>query len=358
MVLCRSVRLLVNVGVHLSVLFVPAIASAVTGHLVVAEAGRMDRLAALDNLPKTEFLSTLKRMDINTLKDIRNGLFDNAIRSNLVHQCDYLVERRNTTTRPATWKIAEDIWDLRTCVQMKKVVPRILLRSGKRSKQQFEAQREKTKEITDILTVGIGNAIENLDGDERGQPVDGQTDSELCGGMARDGVMVRGGVTEDDFVERLWCGGCKHSRTCGIGNVEGRDGGGGVGGMGISGLHARPDQQSWLLLPDTVAQATTMTEICQLKKSFQDLQVRVIDLEKSSQGNNFIGTTNSCYVYLRPYHMSLDSVNIESVARILGCSVLGLTCIKSHPHIVLKVRISKSTLHTALTSNAFGHHHV
>ena len=70
----------------------------------------MDRLAALDNLPKTEFLSTLKRMDINTLKDIRNGLFDNAIRSNLVHQCDYLVERRNTTTRPATWKITSGIY--------------------------------------------------------------------------------------------------------------------------------------------------------------------------------------------------------------------------------------------------------
>ena len=68
---------------------------------------------------------------------------------------------------------------------------------------------------------------------ERGQPVDGQTDSELCGGMVRDGVMarggvmVRGGVTEDDFVER-GCGveDVNTRRTCGIGNVEGRDGGG------------------------------------------------------------------------------------------------------------------------------------
>ena len=39
-----------------------------------------------------------------------------------------------------------------------------------------------------------------------------------------------------------------------VGMEEGRDGGVGVGGMGISGHHARPDQQSWLHLPDTVAQ--------------------------------------------------------------------------------------------------------
>ena len=74
---------------------------------------------------------------------IRIGLFNTAKRNDLVHQ---LVERRNTATRPVTWKLAEDIWELRTCVQMNKMVPRTLLRSGKRSKQQLDVQRVKTKE--------------------------------------------------------------------------------------------------------------------------------------------------------------------------------------------------------------------
>ena len=142
-------------------LFVLAIAPAATS--VAAKAGRMDRLPGLDispNLSKDDFLLRLRRTDVNILKEIRICLFDTAKRSALVNQYDILVDRRNTTTRPAAWKLAEDIiWELRTCAQMKKAVPRSLLPSGKRSKQQFEAQRGRTREKTaNYATLTNGNA--------------------------------------------------------------------------------------------------------------------------------------------------------------------------------------------------------
>ena len=202
----------------------------------------MDRLVDLDispGVPKVDFLLKLRRIDVSILKSIRIGLFNTAKRNDLVHQYDLLVERRNTATRPVTWKLAEDIWELRTCVQMNKMVPRTLLRSGKRSKQQLDVQRVKTKEkMANHMTfsetaereqnqveMGEGyGGVGLVEGDGGGQMGGEQNDSET------QGDMTGGRVEEGDTIE---AGGEDIHGICGDGNVEGRDEDGKGCGVGL-----------------------------------------------------------------------------------------------------------------------------
>ena len=68
------------------------------------------------------------------------------------------------------------------------------------------------------------------------------------------------------------------------------------------------------------------------------------------------GTDCHCFVYMRPYHLSLNQVSSELLSRILGCPVFWFTCIRRKPSISLKVKIPKSGLYTALSLNATSPH--
>ena len=72
----------------------------------------------------------------------------------------------------------------------------------------------------------------------------------------------------------------------------------------------------WRQLPDTIAQSTTTTGINMLKQNVRDLQVRVNQLEKSI--NRACDVQDFCYIYLRPYGLSLNHVTKDSLSHILG----------------------------------------
>ena len=52
---------------------------------------------------------------------IRDDLFDSAKQGDLVNPLDVLVERRNSASRPAVWKLADDICVLAGCIRGKKI---------------------------------------------------------------------------------------------------------------------------------------------------------------------------------------------------------------------------------------------
>ena len=185
-----------------------------------------------------------------------------------------------------------------------------------------------------------------MEGDGGGQMGGEQNDSET------QGDMTGGRVEEGDTIE---AGGEDIHGICEDGNVEGRDEDG--KGCCVGYTDCRDHRLSWLYLPDTIAQATTRNEFQRLKETIQNLQIKVNNLKESAQGDNSSVTVDSCHVYLRP-GIPLDSVNKESISSILGCLVLGITCIKSRPYLALKVRIPKSGLHSALSSGNSGRHHV
>ena len=97
------------------------------------------------NMPKLDFVATLRHVETRTPKELRYQIFVTAQERNLAHRNDVVVERSDSSLRLATCKLAEDVWYLITSVHMKKSVPRLLLKAGKHYRQNFEAQREKNK---------------------------------------------------------------------------------------------------------------------------------------------------------------------------------------------------------------------
>ena len=89
-------------------------------------------------LPKSEFIHHLATNSAEHLKSLRECLFDDARKANLIppelHGLP-LVGRRDTVIRPASTALSEDIWTIVTCITNKTVLPRTLIKNGKRSKQ-------------------------------------------------------------------------------------------------------------------------------------------------------------------------------------------------------------------------------
>ena len=89
-------------------------------------------------LPKSEFIHHLATNSTEHLKSLREYLFVHACKANLIplelHGLP-LVGRRDTVTRPASTALSEDIWTIVTCITNKTVLPRTMMKNGKRSKQ-------------------------------------------------------------------------------------------------------------------------------------------------------------------------------------------------------------------------------
>ena len=89
-------------------------------------------------LPRSEFIHQLEAHSAIQLKSLRERLFDDASKANLIppelHGLP-LVSRRDTAIRPASKVLSEDIWTITTCITNKTVLPRTLIKNGKRSKQ-------------------------------------------------------------------------------------------------------------------------------------------------------------------------------------------------------------------------------
>ena len=126
------------------------------------------------------------------------------------------------------------------------------------------------------------------------------------------------------------------------------------GGGGLDGCSRYSISTTWLNIPDTVAQASIVSDLNLLKQNIKNLQVRVHELESCSLKRASSDLTDTCHIYVRSYQLTIKALSNESLSRIAGCNVLWFTCIKRYPFLALKVKIPKSGLHKAVTSNATG----
>ena len=204
--------------------------------------------------------------------------------------------------RPAAWKLAEDVWELVTSVYMKKPVPRVLLKAGKRDRQYFEAQKEKNKSQKSPTVPSIVSDMSNTR----------LSDVSLLPTKPSD---------------------CSTSSPC---------------------VRA---PTPWLTLPDTVAQSTVAADLSKLKQDLRALQARIRKLEESKSCTT-PSTIESCHLYVQPYNLSWSSINNASLEQVVRCPVLWFTRIKQYPQLVLKVKVPKYGLHAALQSNLMGPHRV
>ena len=97
----------------------------------------------LFNAPSCDIAKGLDDVNLESLNTLREELFNASKKQNLTDNRDVLVNRRDTVANPVRKKLIEDIFNLDRCVKNKEAIPRTLLNGGKRSKEDFEAIRNK-----------------------------------------------------------------------------------------------------------------------------------------------------------------------------------------------------------------------
>lgn len=91
------------------------------------------------NVPQSEFIRDLERLPLDDLHTIRFKLFDIASGANLIIPGSSLVSRRDTPANPIRSKLSLDIWTITKCLENHSIIPRVLLKGGKKGRTQFEA---------------------------------------------------------------------------------------------------------------------------------------------------------------------------------------------------------------------------
>ena len=97
------------------------------------------------NIPKSECVSALVTQPVDILLDLRTCLFNHAAEKSLVTPGDELVGRRLTRSgKPLNEKLSDDIWVLIQCIKGGTLVPRSILKNGKRDRSYLDASRSQT----------------------------------------------------------------------------------------------------------------------------------------------------------------------------------------------------------------------
>ena len=107
----------------------------------------MDKFAKCVNVQASwdESMNTLLTLPLENLTGLRLCLFEEVRLYSLTEPTDVLVNRKGSALRPKSHAIASDILTLAASIQDRKVVPRSLLRNGKRSKLDLSTWRASDK---------------------------------------------------------------------------------------------------------------------------------------------------------------------------------------------------------------------
>ena len=105
----------------------------------------MEKLRELGIDPNTKVrvcISVLATQSVDILLDLRTCLFNHAAESTLVTPGDELVSRRLTRSgKPLNEKLSDDIWILFQCIKGGMLVPRSVLKNGKRGISYLDVSR-------------------------------------------------------------------------------------------------------------------------------------------------------------------------------------------------------------------------
>ena len=261
----------------------------------------MDSVQALGvdlNAPASESAATLTTLSLSQLLTIRSDLFSEAANLGLTSEGDELVSRRDTRKNPLNKKFADDVIALMFCLKNESAVPRSLLKNGKRSKSYLEASRyANTTSTTEPST--SGGTTDNVPG--------GTTDN------------IPGGSTDNVFLQ---------ANSTSSSNPMG----------------------------ESFRASLIMKDINHLKDEIKDLKKDIAILHRQSSQTPTVPST--CHIRIL-FPTSNSCVIIESdlgsVGNLLGCPVLSVTKIRSN---ILKVKIPKECLHTAILSSRSDSHSV
>ena len=104
------------------------------------------------NAPSSESLPILTSLSIPQLLFIRDDLFTENANQGLTCDGDVLVSRKDSRKKPLNSKLAEDIICLLFCIKNESVVPRTMLKNGKRRKDYLDASRREKLTLSQVPT--------------------------------------------------------------------------------------------------------------------------------------------------------------------------------------------------------------
>ena len=111
------------------------------------------------DLPRAEFVYTIRRKGAEFLEDVKSELFISAKNCDLARSNGILVRRKDSAMNPLAKKLAEDVWTLADCLNNRKEVPRTLLKNGKRAFREFQASQQVTRLAPDEQVTLTSGAI-------------------------------------------------------------------------------------------------------------------------------------------------------------------------------------------------------
>ena len=97
------------------------------------------------NIPKSECVFVLATQSVDVVLDLRTCLFNHFSESTLVTPGHELVSRRLTWSgKPLKEKLSDDIWILFRCIKGGMLVPRSVLKNGKRGISYLDVSRSQS----------------------------------------------------------------------------------------------------------------------------------------------------------------------------------------------------------------------
>ena len=171
----------------------------------------LPRFCVTGELSKEEFARRLNSAGSDEVSELRVALFEEAVCKNLVDDGNILVRRIKCGGKTVKGKHIEDVWSLVCSIKKNEAVPRVILRNGKRSREEFQQSqvrwRSKQKHRRDECAGWLqGDAYAGddvADGTEVCGPADGGPDDHDHVGITVRGVPEDVSCTSSGTLERL-----------------------------------------------------------------------------------------------------------------------------------------------------------
>ena len=98
----------------------------------------LPRICVSGELSKEEFARRLNSAGSDEVSELRIALFEEAVCGDLADEGDVLVRRMKCGGKTVKGKHSEDVWSLVCSIRRSEEVPRVILRNGKRSREEFQ----------------------------------------------------------------------------------------------------------------------------------------------------------------------------------------------------------------------------
>jgi len=328
--------------------------------LLVVEMDSLPRFGVSKELSHEEFSRRLRCAKDLEIATLRLSLFEDAKANNLVHMNSQLVARRKVGGgKSVVEKHVEDIWLLVCSIKNKNCVPRVLLKNGKRSKEEFEHRQSQPNSNQAVNSASCSTssylADQSLTGTTSGSPTN------LCHCTSNINQPASASDINDSRTPPAPANAPATYELSNSNSPSTNQGTLLTNANSPTNSNLPPSNSCRICdltaSNDSVFRSSVISDINLLKTNVSDLRRDVHQLRIDSQKPVPQVSNKSCFLYVRLNIYDLSTIGTSLLESVLSCHIQRYWIIGNHQRPVLKVEISESHQLAALTSgNQNGHH--